>query len=259
MRRDRAELHSLAGAYALDAVAEADHSRFERHLAGCDQCRQEVRGFREAAARVGASAAVRPRAELRDRALLAAARTRQLPPRTGEEQPAGWARHATPGRRAARRGRSWLARGLTGLAAAVLAAAVAMGVLVVSTQHRLTQEQTSRHEMAAVLGAPDVTMLTAKVTTGGKAHVLVSRNMRAIVFTAAGLPALPASQDYELWLIGPHRARPAGMLPRPKAGMVGPLVVSGLAQGDRLGVTVEPAAGSARPTSPTIMLISLRP
>ena len=40
MRRNRAELHSLAGAYALDALSAADYSRFGRHLAGCERVRR---------------------------------------------------------------------------------------------------------------------------------------------------------------------------------------------------------------------------
>jgi anti-sigma-K factor RskA len=266
MRRNRAELHSLAGAYALDALAEADHARFERHLAGCEQCRQEIRGFREAAARVGASAAVRPRAGLRDQAMRAASRTRQLPPRRNGEHPGGWGRHAAaargrgmPGRRPGTwpRWSPWLTRGVTGLAAVVAAVAVAMGLLVASTQHRLREVQSSRDQLAAVLDAPDVQLLTARMTAGGQAHVLESRHLRAFVFTAAGLPVLPAAKGYELWLIGPAGTRPAGVLPRPKAGTAGPVVVSGLARGDHLGVTVEPVAGAARPTSGPVLTLRL--
>ena len=94
--RDRAELHSLAGAYALNAVSAPDQARFERHLAGCEQCRLEVRGFGETAARLGASQAVRPRPELRDQALRTAARTRQLPP--GPRLRTGWAQSTRHGR-----------------------------------------------------------------------------------------------------------------------------------------------------------------
>jgi anti-sigma-K factor RskA len=264
VRRNRAELHSLAGAYALDALGELDHARFDRHLAGCEQCRHEVRGFREAAARVGASAAVRPRAELRDQAMRAASRTRQLPPRRSGDTPEGWGRHAMahgrvlPGRRAPRLFRSpWLARGITGLAAAVVAVAVAMGVLAAGAQHRLRQVQDSRNELAAVLGAPDVQLLTARVTSGGQAHVLESRHLRAVVFTAAGLHALPAAEGYELWLIGPAGTRSAGVLPRLRAGGTGPVVVSGLVRGDHLGITVEPVAGVARPTSGPLLSLRL--
>jgi uroporphyrinogen decarboxylase len=49
-------------------------------------------------------------------------------------------------------------------------------------------------QIAAVLNAADVTMLTARVTSGGTATVLESRHMRALVFTAAHLPALPPTR-----------------------------------------------------------------
>ena len=72
--------HTLVGAYVMDAVPAADRACFERHLLTCEQCREDVRGLREATARLAAAASVPPRPELRDRTLQAAARIRQLPP-----------------------------------------------------------------------------------------------------------------------------------------------------------------------------------
>src|SRR5450759_1595176 len=74
------DLHTLAGAYAMDAVADADRASFEQHLSGCGACREEIRGLREATARLATAAAVQPRSELRDQTLRAAASIRQLPP-----------------------------------------------------------------------------------------------------------------------------------------------------------------------------------
>jgi anti-sigma-K factor RskA len=37
--------------------------------------------------------------------------------------------------------------------------------------------------------------------------------------------------------------------------MVGPMVVSGVSAGDRVGLTVEPAGGSPQPTSRLILLL----
>ena len=255
MRRGEADLHALAGAYALDAVSEADRARFERHLARCETCRQEVRGLHEATARLGASAAIRPRAELKARALRAAAGTRQLPPATRDGPgPRGSSRWpATAGSWLWHR--RWLPQATTALAAAFLAAAVAMGALAIGAQHRIDADQARGHAIAAVLGAPDVTMLTARVRTGGTATVLESRRQHALVFTAARLRPLPAAEQYELWLMGPEGIRPAGMLPRPRAGMTGPLLVSGMAAGDRVGLTVEPASGSPQPSSRPILMI----
>jgi len=253
--RDRAELHSLAGAYALNAVSAADQARFERHLAGCEQCRLEVRGFGETAARLGASQAVRPRPELRDQALRTAARTRQLPP--GPRLRAGWAPSGAAPARAwwGRPGQGrWPRLVAAGAAAVVLAAATVAGVTALRDEHRISQDQASGHEFAAVLSAPDVVMLTAKVTGGGKATVLMSHHMRALVFAVAGLPPLPATKGYELWLIGPSGSRPQGMLP---AGVARPVMVAGLANGDQVGVTVEPRGGSAQPTAPPVLLMPL--
>jgi len=254
--RDRAELHLLAGAYALNAVSGPDQARFERHLAGCEQCRLEVRGFAETAARLGASQAVRPRPGLRDQALRAAGRTRQLPP--GPAFGPGWARPGAVTARARWRrpgqGRwpRWLA---AGVAAAVLAVAAVAGVTALRDEHRISLDQASGHELAAVLSAPDVVMLTAKVTGGGKATVLMSHRMRALVFAVAGLPPLPEAKRYELWLIGPSGSRAQGMLP---AGEAKPVMVAGLADGDQVGVTVEPRDGSAQPTTRPVLLMPLQ-
>ena len=79
MRINRPEPHTLTGAYALDALTRADRARFERHLARCEQCAREVRALAEATAALAAAVAAEPPAELMQRVLAAAARTRQLP------------------------------------------------------------------------------------------------------------------------------------------------------------------------------------
>ena len=38
MRLSRIDPHTLAGAYALDALGESDRERFEHHLGGCESC-----------------------------------------------------------------------------------------------------------------------------------------------------------------------------------------------------------------------------
>jgi Anti-sigma-K factor rskA/Putative zinc-finger len=271
-RMRHADPHTLLGAYVMDAVTDADRARFDQHLVNCETCRAEVRGLREATARLAAAAAIRPRDGLREQTMQAAGLIRQLPPVTGEAAPgragqgpaarwwaARWwaARPALARIAGAGRPRAWLPRLAVLVVAALAVVAVSLGAAMHGAEHRLDMAQRRTHDLAAVLAAPDATMLTASVTSGGSATVVMSHRARALVFTAAGLPVLPSSSSYELWLAGPDGMRPAGTLPLPHNGMTGPMVIAGLEPGDRVGLTVEPASGAARPTSRQIMMLTL--
>jgi hypothetical protein len=83
----------------------------------------------------------------------------------------------------------------------------------------------------------------------------MSHSQRRLVFTAHGLRQLPGTQTYELWLMGPAGDRPAGMLTPESDGTAGPAIVAGMKPGDMVGMTVEPATGSARPTSAVVVVI----
>jgi anti-sigma-K factor RskA len=257
MRRRAAGLHTLVGAYVLDAVPPADRQAFERHLGGCAACQDEVRAMREATARLGAAAAVQPRPELRERTLHAATRLRQEPPPLAAPpgRLARWLpRRAYPARGALRSG--WLA--VTAVVAVLAAVtAIGLGLHLGSMQDRLSAADQRDHTIADVVGAPDAVTMTAPVSTGGTATVVMSHHMGTLVFVARSLSVLPASRGYELWLMGPSGDRSAGLLPHAHNGMTGPVVVDHLHAGDQVGLTVEPAAGSPKPTSPPIVLVGL--
>jgi anti-sigma-K factor RskA len=108
-----------------------------------------------------------------------------------------------------------------------------------------------------VLNAPDADIMTVPARTHGFATVVMSHAAHALVLTTARLPALPPTECYQVWLMGTHRIRSAGRLPAPKQGMTAPMIVGGLAEGDRMGVTVEPTAGSPRPSSPPVLMLPL--
>ena len=254
------DAHTLAGAYAMDAISEQDRVRFERHLAGCQECTQELASLREATARLGDAAAVAPPPGLKERVMAAAAMTRQQPPATAEpDAPARagaaaragtWLRSlAWPGRLAVTAAAS--------AAVAVLAITVVFGVSNGSIRQQLSQAQASSQQIAAVLTAKDARMMTGPVAGGGTATIVMSGSRQALVFTAAGLHALPDSHGYELWLIGPAGTRPVGMLPPGRHGMTGPVIASGLRGGDRLALTPEPAGGTSAPTAPMMLDVAL--
>jgi len=254
MRISRIEPHTLAGAYALDALTRADKARFERHLARCPQCASELSGLREATARLAAAAAEEPPPGLIERALAAAARTRQLPPLTPVIPPPRRGRYAPGAARRAGRTRPWVPALACILVLAVAAVTVILGL---AARHQVQQDQQHSHAIAAVLTAKDAHMISARMRTGGVATVVMSGREHALVFAAAGLRAPPASSCYELWLMGSGGDKPAGMLPAPRQGLTGPVLASGLTTGEDLGLTIEPAGGSTRPGSKVIVLIAL--
>jgi len=254
MRIRRPEPHTLAGAYALDALDGTDRARFERHAARCRECTREVAGLHEATARLAAAAAAQPPAALKEALRAETARTRQLPPATRGSRAIGRTRPRLGVRRLGVR-RVGVRRLALALGGAVAVAAVT--VWVTASLGPPAGQPAASQEIAKVLTAPDAVKMTAQVRTGGTATIVMSHHDGMLVFAAAGLRQLPAAQHYELWLIGSGRDQPAGRLPTPSHGMTGPVVTTGLRSGDRLGLTVESATGIRRPTTPMILELTL--
>jgi hypothetical protein len=250
VRLPRHDLHILTGAYALNAVDGAERDRFEHHLRRCRPCGNEVRGLAETATSLAMAVAMAPPPRLKARVLTAAAVTRQMPPVTDRRRVPGRLLHGATRM-------PWIPRLATAVAAVSLAVAVALGAVQLSTRHDLDSARAQNQAIAAVLAAPDARIVNQATAAGGTATVVLSRAQQKIIFTTAGLSALPATKVYELWLIGPPRIRPAGLLPPPSAGKTAPVLASGLVAGDKVGVTVEPAGGTSAPTTTPIVLMSL--
>lgn len=92
-----AELHTLTGAYALQALPEAERRDFERHLGDCEACAVEVRELSETATRLGLAVARTPPPELRERVLREITDVRQdSPSGAGRPAPTGVGRVRSP-------------------------------------------------------------------------------------------------------------------------------------------------------------------
>ena len=245
MRLLHPDLHILTGAYAVDAIGDdTERDRFERHLRRCKPCAGEVRGLTGTAARLGLAASRPPPPQMRGRVLAAVARTRQLPPATDRHSPRG----ARPGRVPPL---AWA------VAAASLAAILVLGVTVFRIQHQLDQARSRDRAIAAVLAAPDARVINRGTSVGGTATVVFSLARHSMIFTSAGLPPLPSGRVYELWLMGPPRVRPAGLLAAGPAGRSVPVLAGGVVRGDQVGLTVEPAGGTSQPTTTPVLVIPL--
>ncbi|WP_410640384.1 anti-sigma factor domain-containing protein [Amycolatopsis sp. lyj-346] len=228
-----AELHTLTGAYALDAVSDVDRAGFEHHLGECAACRQEVAELRATGARLAVADAVDPPPSLKLLVLADVARTRQLPPKV-------------PVVRRLSRAKTWQVRFALFGAAAAAVVAVAVGL----------QTTTAPPGPAdSVLAAPDASAIQG--VGRGNATLVVSRGRNQAVLLASGLPDLDAAHAYQVWLIGPDGAHSAGLMQPESPGRMRPMLADLPAGVDRIGITVEPAGGSPGPTTPAVARIDL--
>jgi anti-sigma factor RsiW len=247
----RHDLHSLSGAYALDALDNpAERERFARHLSNCPACEGEVRGLREVATALAFAATTEAPAEMRDRVLAAAARTRQLPPEVRS--------HRANGRpRRARRPVPWVPWLSGAVAMASNAVAVFFGLSQSHTQDELNQARAQNQALSVVLSAPKVQVLSQVSAKGGTAIVVLAAERHELAVVTTGLPALPAGKVYQLWLISKAKTVSAGLLPQAKSGQTPAVLATGAVKGDALGLTIEPAPGSAQPSTKPIVDLPL--
>lgn len=247
------ELHLLTGAYAADAVTGDELAEFEKHLESCAACAEEVRGLRETAARLGMVTAIEPPPWMRDQVLAAASRTRQLPPSHGKLAALGVPRHVTPLRQRRALSRPVAVAAMSALAAAV----VVLAVFQVNTRGQLQQSQAGDRGIAAVLTAPDAYIEKGSPSVGGTVTAVISQHDGEAVVTTAGMPDPGGGKVYQLWVISAAGARSAGLMSGGSTNPTSPVLADDVQPGDRLGITVEPAGGSSRPTTTPIILLSV--
>jgi anti-sigma factor RsiW len=259
-----ADLHTLTGAYAADALSETERLAYERHLAACPACDQEVRQLTETAARLGSAVAVPPPAALWERVRAEAVATRQPP--TGESagrngRAAGGGPTPFSGRGGALAGGRGVRRRFPPLLAA--AAALLVAALSVTALNLGLPGQGGRSEgpvdlVAAVLAAPDARRIAAKPGPTGQVAVVVSRRRGQAVFEASGLPEVPAARTYQLWVVDRSGPRPAGLVEPGGGGEVARLLEGRVTGSEQVAMTVERRGGAARPTSEPVVVVDLR-
>ncbi|MEU6121260.1 anti-sigma factor [Streptomyces sp. NPDC047123] len=241
------DAHTLAGAYALDALESDERAAFEEHLDGCADCRQEVAEFAATAGRLALAAHVPPPPALKRAVLAEIGDVRQEPPRTPRRA------DVTP----SPKGAPWL-RNLA-LAACLVAAALGG---VATWQHQEAREarveagaaRTEADQVAAVLAAGDARTHSVTLSGGARGAVVTSASRNRAVFTASGLDGLPQGKVYELWFNDDGAMRPAGLLERGKSDQV-TLMDGTIDKATGIGITVEPAGGSRTPTLPPVGLV----
>lgn len=229
------DLHTLSGAFAIDALSPEERDAFRTHLAQCQVCADEVATLRHAAAQMGAAEAAAPPAALKARVLAAADQLPQLPPVATPVEPAG-----TTARR-----RRFDPRMLLAAAAAVVIAAVGIGI----TQGDGGNGPVMAASVSKVFTASDAHKATVDTTNGGKVTVATSKSLGKMAVETDKLPRLSDQQVYQLWTMTNGVAISAGVLEDIGDGAAMPMP----GERTRVAITIEPAGGSPQPTTDAIV------
>jgi anti-sigma-K factor RskA len=234
-----AEIHTLVGAYVLDAVDDLERAQFDRHLRECEACRAEVDELRQASARLADGTWSVPPPRLRENVLAAIATTPQVSPVV---PPAS--------RRPVSRRRF-----LTAAAAVVVAAGGAATVAYGVQEQRVREAQATEARIRSILAADDLELREQPVTGGGRVTVALSRQQDAGVIMMAAAAPPTGDRAYQLWTVRSKVAVSEGVLDVGQSAAV--QVVEGVTAASAVGVTVEPAGGSATPTQPMVAAVKL--
>lgn len=216
------EIHSLVAAYALDALEPDELRRYERHLAGCERCREQADALREAAAALAyAGATPEPRQALRGRILERAReeRGRVVPFRR---------RFAFPA-----------------MAAVAAVAAVALGLWASSLSGSLDRERSAREAQSRALGVVAQAGARRFPLAGAQGMLVVAPSGRAALVVERLGPA-PRGRTYEIWVVRGARPEPAGLFPGGDRSVVG--LTRPVPRGARVAVTLERSGGAPSPT-----------
>ena len=255
------------GAYVLNALSAEENVQFEAFLAESEETRAEITELADTAVELGLSVTpIDPPASLRASILDAIATTPQLEPlpaaaEAGEGDPAIAAAPLTTApvvnlaeERARRR---WYSRPVTTLVAAAAAVALLFGGgVAVNAVIKGQQLSATASSITQIQAASDFQRRTVDVSTGGQATVIWSVSLQRSALLATDLAAPPSGKTYELWYIGTNGPTAAGTFDPTGSKTMSVMLTGKMAQGDTIGLTIEPAGGSQKPTTKPIAVVT---
>ncbi|MGW6131093.1 anti-sigma factor [Cellulomonas sp. NPDC055163] len=294
-RDETPDVRDLLGAYALDAVDDVERRAVERLVARDPDAARELagltataallgsavqapappdvrasvldairstpqvgaRGVHDDAARAGSGAAA-PATTVRDVPSIADRAPAADVPSIADRAPAADAPSAADGsaprvtelaarRRPPRRSTTWLAVAATALAAAAVPSVVAW------QQHQDAQQAGEQARlMAEMLAEPGTQVVRADVEGGGTAVGVLGDGHA--MFTATGLGDPGDGKEYQLWVIRDGVPLPDAVMPDDAGALHA--MAEDFVPGDALAVTVEPAGGSAEPTTDPVVVLA---
>ena len=238
------DIHTLAGAYALDAIDKLDRARFDRHLAECPSCAAEVAELTETMAALSDATAEAPPPGLRAAVL---ARSADTPQTQRPEQRRTFRLPAVRWQRLVAAAATLIALGGAG--------AVGYQVANYSVLSHNPLVSAEDKQIAAVLAAPDARLHGVTMTEGGHITVISSPSLDEAVAVVARLPSPGPNHAYQLWVISHGTPRSAGVLAT--GSTTATELLSGVRGAQAIGVSREPAGGSRTPTQPLVTQLPL--
>lgn len=248
MNHDEAE--ELLGAYALDALPDAEAAAVRAHLETCPEHAAQARELREVAMRLSwAPEAVAPPAQLRTRLLDAIAREPQ------EAAPAESAAAPSVTRMPASRGNATRTRSNIrrfpvawgSLAAALLLVAGGLFAWNIVLQNRLDDRLDASNATAVRPLQP------ASAGQQSNAYVLFFTGDKKAVVVGEGITPAAPGKTYQMWAIRDGAPVSIGLMQPDADGRVHAVVDFDAVAADTLAITIEPAGGSAQPTSAPVL------
>lgn len=235
------DLHNLAGAYALHALPLEEAQTFEEHLEHCAECNAELAEFRATAARLGDAVAIDPPGSMKSAVLAQITMTRQERPTVVSiTSPVA----------------SRLRRFALPAAAAIAVIAIGLGFAIGSLSGRLDDLHLREQTLAAVLASADLTIVHGS-GNGANASLVASADLGQAVVTFTDLASAPSGHVYELWMITADGPTPAGLFNTTADGRAMSIMTGDLLATHTIAVTIEPAGGSAAPTTVPFLALSL--
>jgi anti-sigma-K factor RskA len=237
----------LLAPLALDALDDDARAEIEAHVEGCHACQSELDGLREVATALGNTVESPPEGlwdKIAGRLYDTEHDVATLPPLLSEYQ-VSEARHA---RRAVRRVRVVVATTLLAAAAAI----VALSINLSSESNQVANLQsalgTSALHQALVTPGHRLVTLTGSADQELAKFVLLSDGTGYLV--SSKMPDLPSGETYQLWGIIAGKAVSIGIMGSSPHNATFTLASS--PGPSSLAVTVEPAGGAQKPTTPLV-------
>ncbi len=238
--REHDDILELLPLYVLDGLEPAERDRVAAHLDGCPSCQAEAGRLRALVSTLAASVPPKaPDPALRARVLQRA--TNRQPDRlpTPAIPQAPLRRRPSPS--------VWLARATTVLALGL----IVWNVMLTMHLQALSRQDERSQAAIALMSAPDTSEISLAgqgnfSTANGKAFI--DPQSSQVVLVVQHMQPLAPEKTYQAWIITDDGPKSAGTFQVSDAGMWMGWLDAPYAAGGAIGVSLEPAGGSAQPT-----------